>query len=61
MLANVIDRAVDLTEEGQGTVDGALERYAWSQALMLREDAALWVSVAFLLARHGELVKTLPV
>lgn len=60
MLGEVIERAAELAEAGEPTIDAALARYEQSHDNPPRRNGHIWVSVAFLLSRHAVLSRLLP-
>ena len=60
MLGEVIEKAAELAESGQPTVEGALTRYEQVSGPIGSRARQVWVSVAFLLSRHARMAAKLP-
>lgn len=60
MLGEVIDKAAELAETGEPTVERALGRYEQLSGPIGSRAKQVWVSVAFLIGRHARLTATRP-
>ena len=60
MLGEIIDKAAELAESGEPTVEQALTRYEQEAGPIGSRAKQVWVSVAFLIGRHVRLKATLP-
>lgn len=60
MLGDVIEKAAELAEDGEPTVEGALDRYDRLSGPLGSRVRQIWVSVAFLIDRHTRLKRTMP-
>lgn len=60
MLGEVIEKAAELAESGEPTVERALTRYEQVVGPLEARTKQIWVSVAFLVKRHARLQANLP-
>ena len=60
MLGDVIEKAAELAESGEPTVERALTRYEQISGPLGSRARQVWVSVAFLLNRHARMAAKLP-
>ena len=57
MLGDVIEKAAELADSGEPSVERALTRYGQINGPRGSRARQVWVSVAFLLSRHAHLSK----
>lgn len=60
MLGEIVEKAAELAESGEPTVDRALTRYAQIGGPLGSRARQVWVSVAFLVGRHKRMSEQLP-
>ena len=60
MLGEVIEKAAELAESGEPTVERALTRYDQVAGPIGSRARQIWVSVAFMVGRHARLSAKLP-
>lgn len=60
MLGEVIEKAAELADSGEPTVEGALEQYDRTEGPMGSRPRQIWVSVAFLFGRQDRMSNARP-